>query len=385
MPRIPNPDEVATIVVDGIRYEDWTSVMVQHRWMEAYPVFEFSTAEVVPRPKSFDALRFNVGARATIYLGGIQAIDGVITVRQSAMDAKTHGVQLIGKGLSWYMAKSSLRTQTSNFDGMNIVQVAQTVCAQFGVGVAVVGTPDMTPFPKLQAAPGEPAFDFLEQCCRVKSCILGSDASGHILLIGQHQDTDDGDWLIEGENIERINVIFNNETVYANYYAVGQQPGDDLTWGIEAAQLEVSVGGGNDPGPSALVIPSELNNTLPDLMTRAEFEARMHNGTWLRVTATVPGWKRRNGDLWRVGNAYHVRAPDHLPFDMVLDAQTVTFRQSEEEGTTTTLELVLPWLLNGSLMAPGLPSAPPPADSTPFDQTVKNPPAPPPPPLAIPD
>jgi hypothetical protein len=37
------------------------------------------------------------------------------------------------------------------------------------------------------------------------------------------------------------------------------------------------------------------------------------------------------------------------------------------------------------LMAPGLPSAPPPADSTPFDQTVKNPPAPPPPPLAIPD
>jgi prophage tail gpP-like protein len=169
----------------------------------------------------------------------------------------------------------------------------------------------------------------LEQCCRVKSCILGSDASGHILLIGQHQDTDDGDWLIEGENIERINVIFNNETVYANYYAVGQQPGDDLTWGIEAAQLEVSVGGGNDPGPSALVIPSELNNTLPDLMTRAEFEARMHNGTWLRVTATVPGWKRRNGDLWRVGNAYHVRAPDHLPFDMVLDAQTVTFRQSE--------------------------------------------------------
>ena len=69
MPRIPNPDEVATIVVDGIRYEDWTSVMVQHRWMEAYPVFEFSTAEVVPRPKSFDALRFHVGARATIYLG----------------------------------------------------------------------------------------------------------------------------------------------------------------------------------------------------------------------------------------------------------------------------------------------------------------------------
>jgi prophage tail gpP-like protein len=372
MPAIPNPNEVATIIVDGIKYEDWTSVFVQHGWHEPYPTFKFSTAEPVPSPKSFNALRFNVGAHATIYLGGIQAIDGVVTVRQSGMDAKTHGVQLIGKGLPWQMAKSSVRTQTSNFDGMNIKQVADTIAGSFGIGVAVVGTPDLTPFDKLQAHPGEPAFDFLDQCCRAKSTILGSDALGKLLLIGPHQDQDDGDWLIEGENIERINVIFNNETLYANYYGVNQQPGDDLTWGIEAAQQEVSVGG-TDPFPSALVFPSELNNTLPDLMTRTEFEARIHNGTWLRVTATVPGWKRRNGDLWRVGNAYHVRAPDHLPFDMVLDAQTVTFEQDEAEGTRTTLELVLPWLLNGTLMQPGLPSAPPPADATPFDQTVPNP------------
>jgi hypothetical protein len=37
----PNPDEVATIVAAGHRFDDWESVFVQHRWADAFAWFRF--------------------------------------------------------------------------------------------------------------------------------------------------------------------------------------------------------------------------------------------------------------------------------------------------------------------------------------------------------
>ena len=118
-----------------------------------------------------------------------------------------------------------------------------------------------------------------------------------------------------------------------------------------------------------LVIPTEEPNSAADLQRRLVWEAQIHQGTEIHATITVPGWKQANGSLWRVGNNYVVLAPDHFPgFDngIQLVAQTVTFNQREDEGTTTTLELVLPWLLNGTLFHQGLPAAPAPSDVAPL-------------------
>jgi hypothetical protein len=45
---------------------------------------------------------------------------------------------------------------------------------------------------------------------------------------------------------------------------------------------------------------------------------------------------------------------------------TVTFEQNEDTGTTTTLELVLPWMLNSAIWQQGTPSPPTPSDVTPL-------------------
>jgi hypothetical protein len=47
---MPNREEVATIIVNGRRFEDWESVWVQHRWTETYPLFRFTCAEREPVP-----------------------------------------------------------------------------------------------------------------------------------------------------------------------------------------------------------------------------------------------------------------------------------------------------------------------------------------------
>lgn len=56
--------------------------------------------------------------------------------------------------------------------------------ARTGVGVKVIGQINMEPLPQLQATPGTPAWDFIEQAARYRETVLGSDQLGNLLLIG---------------------------------------------------------------------------------------------------------------------------------------------------------------------------------------------------------
>ena len=47
---MPNPAEVATVVVNDLQFNNWESVWVQQRWAEAFPVFKFTTADLPPTP-----------------------------------------------------------------------------------------------------------------------------------------------------------------------------------------------------------------------------------------------------------------------------------------------------------------------------------------------
>jgi hypothetical protein len=42
---VPDPDDVATIIARGYRFDDWESVFVQHRWADAFAWFRFTSAE----------------------------------------------------------------------------------------------------------------------------------------------------------------------------------------------------------------------------------------------------------------------------------------------------------------------------------------------------
>lgn len=378
MTTVPNPKEVAIVSSGDLNYVDWETVMVQHRWMEPYPIFEFSATEPSTEPKTLANLLFFVGQKVTITLGGIQAIFGVITIRQSAMDQERHGLQLIGKGYSWQMVKSSVLHQY-DFSGFTILGVAQTIAAETGVGVSTIGEINSDPFPQnsLTVSPGEPAFDFLELACRMRDTVIGSDTAGNILLIGKHSSNQGADInCTTNGNVERINVIISNETVFANYYATGQMAGSDEINGDAASQQWTGPIGGSDPNPSHLVTQSEIPDHPQGLQERNFFEAQIHQGTEIRITVSVYGWLQPTGDmagdLWRAGAEYKVNAPDHLPNEwnnQKYAAQTVTFQQDDENGTITTLELVLPWLLNGQEFGVGLPGPPPPSDTAQFNNT----------------
>src|SRR5215471_18479869 len=62
-------EETATLLVGGMKFSNWESVQVKHRWTEPYPLFQFTTADVIEAPQDWQLLRFLPGEECAIYLG----------------------------------------------------------------------------------------------------------------------------------------------------------------------------------------------------------------------------------------------------------------------------------------------------------------------------
>jgi len=378
---VPNPDEVATLIVGGFRFDDWESVWVQHRATDGFPQFQFVATERDPLPTLWDRLQFKPGDPVTIYLGGRLAMVGMILRRQTAYDANSHGVQLYGAGIQFWAQRASVVDQTGSFDNMTFEQIARKVYAPFPVKVQVVGTLDATPQHNVQIAPGQPIFDFLETLARPLGIIIGSDHLGSVLLIGDHQSPVTGN-LYEGINILRCQCIISFEQTFSEIIARSQSAASNPQNMAKAAWQEAKAPG-SAPMFSPLVVPLEQPVwSLAEVQKRAQNEAVWSNGTIVQATIVVQGWLRAGRVLWKPLDLVTVYSPMAMlnPFTMAI--QTVTFTQDSESGTLTTLDLVAPWLLKDRANAN--PSDPPNTAAPGDAQPSTAPPATPPPALVPP-
>jgi prophage tail gpP-like protein len=340
---IPNPEEVAELVVEGFRFTEWESVWVQHRFGEAFHMFQFTAAEREPYPNKWQALRFHPDDHVIITLGGHLAMNGVITIRQVAYDKKSHGVQLQGKGITHWAYKSSVdNTQTGSFDGQSFEQIARAVLAPYPSPVRTEGNLDATPFKRCSNQPGETCWDFLERLARPRGIIVGSDYLGNAVLSDDRFEAILGSF-IEGYNILRCQAIIDKDPFHRRYSAMVQTNNDgDEKSPSQAGEMMKSVGG-SAPVYSHKITPAEqpVWNDV-ELQKRAASEALWTEGAIIEVNITVQGWiNPQTKDIWRVGKCYKVVSP-MISFNGVLAAQTITFQQDRSSGTTTTLMLVLP-------------------------------------------
>jgi prophage tail gpP-like protein len=348
---MPKPQEIAVLEVNGQTFEDWESVFVQLREAESFSYFRFTAAERDPLFKQQGAplwqkLQFKPGDECTITLAGQLAITGYIETRQVAYDANSHGVMLIGKSLTAGPARSSVDTKTGSFDKKNIVQVAQEVIAPYRAGLKVIGDVDLTPFDKLQNEKGELIWDFLERIARPRGVVMGSDAEGNFLLIGEHSSPVVTD-LVEGRNIKSCQCIISHEHTYSGYQVDAQAPASDGNSGTDASEMTATVPGKVSLPYSKLITPAEHPvKSQQEVQDRAKYESIWHDGTEVSATIVVQGWLRDGASLWNTGDTVHVTTPMAM-LDNDMKIATATFTQDSNTGTQTTLVVVIPELLRG--------------------------------------
>jgi prophage tail gpP-like protein len=337
--------DVAQLTVGGNSFQDWESVWIQVNRAEAFAVFRFVAAERDTQPIEWTKLQFKPGDHCTITLGGASIIDGVITTRQTAYDANSHQTMLVGKSLTQFMAKSSMDSKTGSFDGMTFEQVARKVLAPFPSGVEVIGKLDPTPFEKLQNQPGEKVWDFLERIARPRGVIMGSDAFGNTLLIGDHDKSPNAE-LVEGVNILKCQCVINDEHTFEKFIVRGQGAGNDQSSGADKNEIE------SDPVKGSakfyclnLTSAEQPVKDKSECNIRAMNEAVWNEGTIINCTIVTRGWFRPSGGLWQAGDVVTVNSPMALLNGVSLAIQSVTFQQDSQSGTTSTLDLVPPFYL----------------------------------------
>jgi prophage tail gpP-like protein len=340
------PEEVAEVFVNGQVFTDWESVWVQHRWKEDQPRFRFTCAERDPIPGLWGRLQFRPGDLVTIKLGGVVAVTGVITVRQTAYEGNSHGVSFQGVGIQWFAWRGAILNDKKNFYG-SYFEVAEQVLEPFKSKPKQVGNVDATPFEGgVHPSVGETVWDFLERLARDRKVVLGSDSLGNILIIGDHTSRVI-DSLVESENILSCQCVISIGDIYEPQKVQAQKPRSDEGSPPDAANQEAIVHSTvlKEYSPRLTQIGHPVATDY-EVRLRAETERQWSDATLVEATVIVYGWFTRGGELWEAGQGVMLYAP-MTTFDGVEFAiRSVTFTQDRQSGTRTTLDIVAPWLLD---------------------------------------
>jgi prophage tail gpP-like protein len=342
----PNAEQ-AVINVSGQLFSDWETVFVQTRWMHAWDYCRFTATERLGDNSVINWREWQIKPCdvVSVTLANQLVMTGVITERQVAYDVMNHGVQLLGKGSTKWGYMSSVNTQTSSFDNMSFEAIAKAVLTPYLAGNAIktVGNLNPLPFEKVQCQVGESCWDFLENLSRVRGIAMGSDENGNYVFVGDHS-TQPIATLLEGFNIKSMQCSINIDDNYVIYQAVGQKAASDSSGGAASQDMHAEWGG-SGCRISILKTPAEQPVTQPELQDRAKQDAKWHEAAKVTVTAIVYGWLWAPGQLWRVGQSVWVKSP-MCPLDEKMIIQRCTYTQDRQNGTQTTLDLVMPWMLN---------------------------------------
>lgn len=347
--RLQTGKEIITLEVRGGLFTNWTTVAVEQLVTKPFPTFQFECTEEADLPMRWDALQFVPGDICRVYVGGVPAVFGYIVERHVGYDGKQHGVRLIGCGDTVDLVQSSVPPdKLDGHDGKSWSQLAKDLMAHLGTKLKTVGEVDDKPFENIQIQPGQRIMEALETYARPRNIVIGSDANGGLLAIGENQAVSTGD-LVEGVNILRANAAMRDQHIYKKIFVIGQNNGSNKAYG-DSQNKQIATEDGTSSRNRDQVIPMELADDMHGVRRRAMMEKVFTQGSEFEIQIVVQGWFKDNNqsnDPWKAGEYYTVQSP-MLVLNEILGCAGCKYEQSNG-GSTTTMTLVKPIHMNGKV------------------------------------
>ena len=364
-------DTVAHLVVNGQEYTRWKSIRVRRDYGKPESVFTFACAEPGPYGQGWDALRLNIGDRADVYLGGKKAATCWITTRTAAYDSGNHDLVVSGKSIPTDLCTSSVDVRPGTFNGQNFEQVARGIMKPHPVGLVIQNPPPIftKPFKSLVPQYGETVFEMLNRMCMMRGVSMVDDENGNLVVGRGDPSAAPVAELVEGRNIKSARGTLDNQTAWHRLDITGQNVGDDDNW--PPRDFTATLTNPNGRANITKLMVAEHPGDADEMQQRANIELARAYWAVVNVTVVVVGWKQPDGSLWRPTNNVLVRSPMLFPNEtgsLPLGIQAVEFAQDAQNGSTTTLSLVLPQALStqGDL------NAPPAGGSDPLQSPIPN-------------
>lgn len=360
---MPSPDLVAQISFAGQTYNNWEWVEFERR---IGAVASHLRVRVVETNKPVttgwaSGMKLKPGDRPVVVtLAGRQVMnDGFVSVRQAQLSADSHLIEIVAASRAAITPYVTPDLSGGQFKNSSMTQIASAILAPYGIGFSLLGSPSGAdkPFERFSIHPGETALQAIERMARMRDVHLVDDSNGN-LTGGRGYGSASGLQLIEGQNIERGQIVMSVDEMVANLTGVGQNYGTDQHWGDQARDISATATNANAYVPGTIKFFAEMPGDSQDMAMRTNHEASVIESKVIEAFITVPGWLLPDGSsLWcdHIWQTVTIKAPSLFPVDSIdLSIRGVKHHQSNEYGTISTIECCLPRALGstGALSGP---------------------------------
>lgn len=358
--------------IDGVgSFSKWTGVNIERDIKQISGGFQLeyddegraATAlpNLIAAPPFFAAIRR--GMAFELAVDGEPVMLGWIGEIQVGWKAGALSATFLGRDRTGDLVDcAALPNGPAEFHGVDLLHVAQTVCAPFGITVRAE-TDLGEPFERLAAAPHETALAFLEKAARQRSVLLVSDGVGGLLLTKGGSTPGPAALTVPG-NVQAVEFKDSEQGRFSDVFVKGQTDGhkthgpapaldnsaEPLTAGpvtpVSATTTQASTvlmtGHAADPEITRWRPTVRLTRTQSGMSTtqeQAEWAVRVARGLGTQLTYTVLGWRAGpQNALWRPNQVVQVVDP-WSGIDKPMLISGVRYRRGAE-GDITQLSLV---------------------------------------------
>ena len=308
--------------------------------------FQFAASEHTDPGATWGGLFLKPGDPVQISLGGVQVINGYVVKRSVAYDRESHDLVIQGKSRTCDVADSSVVIKPGTYAGNNFQQIANGVMQPHGVKVTMQNPPAGWDTPYKFATPqyGETCLAFLSRLANLRGLFLCDDANGNLTAGQGNPSAPNAAQLQEGKNILSAVGVLDDENAWSTTGMIAQFPANDDTW--KQARAATATVTNNTTRPNRVrLVHADTPASSQELVTRTNFENAITGSTLITADITVQGWFKPDGTLWQPTDNISILSPMLFPMvegPVKLAVKSVTYAQSAEAGTTTTLQIVDP-------------------------------------------
>lgn len=341
----PSAPEDFALVLGGRRYTGFTGYTLAMS-MEGVDAFSFSTvwdAADAELRRAFNPFGYT---DCEVYYDGEVAFRGKVLPPSPSVEPSAKTINVQGYPLCGVLIDSCLpeSLQPAEYSGLDLRQIAETVCGPFGVPVTVKGDVGAA-FDKVGAEVSDRAWDFLRTLAVQRGMMLSNTEDGGLLIYTPESPAVSASFRQGEFPFISCAAEFDRQGMYSHITGYSKTTGENTsqkyTWEngllINAGVLRCHAEVVEDTGEGG------LEKAVKSLA------AKMFAGC-VKYKLSVSGHRDKDGKLYRKNMAVSVNAPGaEIYRDTKFLVDELTFRRSDGEGARTDFVLVLPGSRTGEL------------------------------------
>lgn len=326
----------------------------------------FSFQMISDRSGSFPLKR---GVSCFFEVDGKRFLTGYINQIIASFESKERTIEIQGRSRTADLIDCSWTGESDEFKGEHSLwSVASILCQPFNINVLLENNISDYKISNWKIDPGETIFESLERMARSHGLFWQTDEYGNIFICSVGKNRSDG-VLIEGENITKGNVSWDDSDQFSEYHCLIQSTStyDDEPEFVPEEEEDKEKPETNEMGytlaktqiaeiardqtvkrfrPTVIfgeATPKNSDEAGSYALQRAQWDAAVRHARSFKGELTVRGWYQTTGTLWKVNEVAFFTSPSLLVTsyaDVLITG--VTFNRSVAQGNTTTVQITFP-------------------------------------------